>query len=414
MSAVQSADIIIAGNGPAGMAAAIALAKAGFDVAIAAPAQTRVDQRTTALMMPSIRFLDSLGVFEELTPAAAPLRAMRIVDGTSRLVRSRPVTFRASEISEDAFGYNMPNMALTAALDSALGKEARVRRFDQAVAAWDSQEAGITAVLADGNRIHARLAIGADGRNSLAREHAGIQTRSWTYPQTAFVTTFAHRLPHEGMSTEFHTETGPCTQVPLPGNRSSLVWVVLPERAAELAAMPDAQLSAAIENRLQSFLGAVTAGPERQTYPLSGQYPLRFGQNRVALVGEAAHVFPPIGAQGLNLGFRDVQDLVKAASSNPVDPGAPSVLDTYDRARRPDIIARTGAVDALNRTLLTSFLPAQMLRAAGLAALDAAPPLRGLFMREGMRPGSGFAGIFSSLREKISRNKAVADEIDQH
>ena len=178
--------------------------------------------------------------------------------------------------------------------------------------------------------------------------------------------------------------------------------------------MSDAQLSAAIEVRLQSFLGAVTVGPERQTYPLTGQYPVRFGQNRVALVGEAAHVFPPIGAQGLNLGLRDVQDLVKAASSSPVDPGAPPVLNAYDRARRPDIMARTGAVDALNRTLLTSFLPAQMLRAAGLAALDVAPPLRSLFMHEGMRPGSGFAGILNSLREKIGRDQAVADEVDQH
>jgi 2-octaprenyl-6-methoxyphenol hydroxylase len=406
-------DIVVAGNGPAGMATALALAQAGFDVSIAAPEQTRTDHRTTALMMPSIRLLERLGIWHALKHHTAPLTSMRIVDGTTRLVRSRPVTFHAAEIGEEAFGWNVPNAALNAALSEALESNSAIRVIKQPVARWQTAESRISAVLADDGLIHAKLAVGADGRNSLARDHAQIRVSTWSYPQTAFVTTFTHRLPHQDMSTEFHTESGPCTQVPLQGNRSSLVWVVPPQRAVELADMPDDRLSATIEDRLQSFLGKVVVGPERQTWPLSGQYPHRFGQNRVALVGEAAHVFPPIGAQGLNLGLRDVEDLAAATSANPVDPGAESVMYAYDSARRPDIIARTGAVDALNRTLLTSFLPAQMLRAAGLAALDIAPPLRNLFMREGMRPGSGLSAVFSELREKVRRNPAASREINQ-
>jgi 2-octaprenyl-6-methoxyphenol hydroxylase len=395
------------------MAAALALAQAGFDVSIAAPEQSRPDQRTTALMMPSIRLLERLGVWHKLKHHAAPLASMRIIDGTARLIRSRPVTFHAAEIGEEAFGWNVPNAALNDALSKALAGEPAIRTIKQPVVKWQAVETGISALLGNNAVICAKLAVGADGRNSMARDHAGIRVNNWSYPQTAFVTTFSHRIPHQNMSTEFHTESGPCTQVPLQGNRSSLVWVVQPQQAVEIAALPVDTLSAAIEEHLQSFLGKVTVGPERQTWPLSGQYPHRFGQNRVALVGEAAHVFPPIGAQGLNLGLRDVEDLVTAASTNPVDPGADSVMATYNSARRPDIIARTGAVDALNRTLLTSFLPAQMLRAAGLAVLDLAPPLRGLFMREGMRPGSGLSAVFSALREKVSGDRAAPGEVNQ-
>ncbi len=407
-------DILVAGNGPVGMAAAIAMADAGFNVAIAGPQPVRPDQRTTALMMPSIQLLQHLGVWEELTPSAAPLRAMRIVDGTSRLVRSRPVTFRATEVGEEAFGFNLQNFALNAALANRLETHRDIRAVATSVTGYENGGSDISATLENGEKITARLVVAADGRGSLAREHAGIKIQSWSYPQTAFVTTFAHRLPHEDMSTEFHTETGPFTQVPLPGNRSSLVWVVIPERAEQLNAMDASELSAVIEQRMQSFLGKITVGPERQTYPLTGQYPLRFAQNRVALVGEAAHVFPPIGAQGLNLGLRDVEDLRTAILSNPADAGADKVLASYDSARRPDVTARTGAVDALNRTLLSSFLPAQLARATGLALLEMAPPLRSLFMREGMRPGSGIGTMFGSMRKKIGRNLPFGNKIQEH
>jgi 2-octaprenyl-6-methoxyphenol hydroxylase len=171
--------------------------------------------------------------------------------------------------------------------------------------------------------------------------------------------------------------------------------VVAPETAEELAALDDDALSAKIEERMQSMLGRVQVEPGRQIYPLSATLAARFALNRVALVGEAAHVFPPIGAQGLNLGIRDVQELVAIAAENRADPGAPAALAAYDARRRPDILARTGAVSLLNRSLLSNMLPAQMMRSAGLGVLGSFAPLRAFFMREGLKPGSGFSSIFS-------------------
>ena len=214
---------------------------------------------------------------------------------------------------------------------------------------------------------------------------------------------FGHSREHGFISTEFHTETGPFTQVPLPGNRSSLVWVVKPETAEELAALDDAALSVRVEQKMQSMLGRVSVEPGRQVYPLSALMPARFAQDRIALVGEAAHVFPPIGAQGLNLGIRDVEDIVRTASEYRDDPGSPAALAAYDRRRRPDVLARSTAVNLLNVSLLSDMLPAQMARSAGLGVLGALAPLRAFFMREGMQPGSGFARAVSSLREQVRR-----------
>ncbi len=398
-------DILVAGNGLAGKFAALALANAGFSIAIAAPPALHADKRTTALMMPSIKFLGELGVWGMVSAQAAPLQSMRIVDGTNNLVRARTVTFHASEIDEEAFGWNIPNTALNDALDEKILSAKSITRFSSPVSEYETLTDEVNATLSDGTKLSAKLIVGADGRNSLARNAAGVKAISWSYPQTAFVTTFQHRIPHQNVSTEFHTNSGPCVQVPLPGNRSSLVWVVAPERASALVEMNDAALSLAVEQQIFSILGKVAVDPERQTYPLSGQYPDKFAANRIALIGEAAHVFPPIGAQGLNLGLRDVEDLVDAAISNPVDPGSPAVTTQYDRARRPDIMARVGAVHALNRSLLSGMLPAQLARAFGLAVLDSAAPLRGLFMREGMRPGAGFSAIFDSIKKSVGEKR---------
>ena len=214
---------------------------------------------------------------------------------------------------------------------------------------------------------------------------------------------FGTATTHGFTSTEFHTETGPFTQVPLPGNRSSLVWVVKPETAEELAALDDAALSLRVERQMQSMLGRVTVEPGRQIYPLSAVTPARFAKDRIALVGEAAHVFPPIGAQGLNLGIRDVDDLV-AVRRKSRGSRQPSGACPYDSRRRPDILARSGAVNLLNISLLSAAFPAQLARTAALGVLAIAGPVRAFFMREGMRPGSGLRALFSGLgREELRR-----------
>jgi 2-octaprenyl-6-methoxyphenol hydroxylase len=403
LSQPTSSHILVAGTGPAGLIAALGLAKAGFAITLIGPDIRKDDQRTTALMMPAIGFLDGLGVGERVRPKAASLRVMRIVDATRRLIRSPVVTFRASEIGEQAFGINIPNAVLNDALESAVAEEAGIEWRKSLVSCWDIGAAQITALLENGSAATGALAVAADGRMSTAREAAHIRTGTHSYDQAALVLTFSHTRDHAETSTEFHTETGPFTQVPLPGSRSSLVWVVKPGTAAELSALDDAELSRRIEDRMQSMLGRVTVEPGRQIYPLSAGLPARFAQNRVALVGEAAHVFPPIGAQGLNLGIRDIQELIDTASENRPDPGSKIALEAYDRRRRPDVFARTGAVNLLNMSLLSNVIPAQLLRSAGLGMLGGFGPLRALFMREGLHPGSGLRSVFSDLREQIRR-----------
>ncbi|MBA3447343.1 MAG: UbiH/UbiF family hydroxylase [Pseudaminobacter sp.] len=398
-----STQVTIAGAGPAGFIAALAFAHAGFSVCLAGPGANRSDRRTTAMMSPALEFLDTLGVLQDLQPKAAPLRVMRVIDATSRLIRSPTVTFHANEIDKDHFALNVPNQDLNAALENAVISHSGIEWHRLLVKTWRIEPERIVATLSDGVDVASALAVAADGRLSPAREAAGITTSMRSYPQAAIVVNFAHSRAHASISTEFHTETGPFTQVPLPGNRSSLVWVVRPETAEELAALGDAALSVRIEDRMQSMLGAVSVEPGRQVYPLSAAIPVRFAQNRVALVGEAAHVFPPIGAQGLNLGVRDIVDLVEIMAQNRSDPGSPVALSAYDAKRRPDILARSGAVGLLNRSLLSGMLPAQMIRSAGLGALGRFAPLRALFMREGLQPGSGFSSILSTLREQVRR-----------
>ena len=398
MSVDNRTRILVAGTGPVGMISALAFASAGFDVVLAGPPARADDGRTTALMVPALRFLDRLGVLAELSKDAAPLKVMRIIDGTARLIRSPMVTFRAGEIGEEHFGFNFQNRVLNAVLEKAVAGHSGIAWRRKLVESWKLEESGVAATLSDGETMEARLAVAADGRNSPARQAAGISATAKTLPQAALVLNFAHSRDHAFTSTEFHTETRPFTQVPLPGRRSSLVWVVRPETARQLAELDDAALSLRVEQQMQSMLGRVTVEGGRQIYPLSTSLPLRFAGKRVALVGEAAHVFPPIGAQGLNLGIRDVEQLVAMASKHTDDPGAAAALAAYDSARRPDILARTGAVNLLNMSLLSDMLPAQLARGLGLNLLGGLSPVRAFFMREGLRPGSGFAALASSLK----------------
>ena len=395
--------IIVAGTGPAGLIAALSLAGRGLDVVLVGPETGPEDGRTTALMGPALAFLDQIGVLARLEEHAAPLRAMRIVDATSRLIRSPLVTFRASEIGEEFFGLNIPNRYLNAALAAAVASQSGIERHAQMIESWQVEPNRVTATLSGGDSVEAALAIAADGRLSKAREAAGIAVSTRAYPQSALVLNFAHTRDHGFTSTEFHTETGPFTQVPLPGQRSSLVWVLRPETAAEMDGLDDLSLSRRVESAMQSMLGRVTVEGRRQIYPLAATLPFRFAQNRVALVGEAAHVFPPIGAQGLNLGIRDVVDLTEIISQFPNDPGSSQSLAAYDRKRRPDILARAGAVNLLNMSLLSNMLPAQVARSAGLGMIGSFAPLRAFFMREGLKPGSGGASMLSDLRKQVRR-----------
>jgi 2-octaprenyl-6-methoxyphenol hydroxylase len=408
-------DLAIVGGGLAGATAALALARDGRKVALVARPPDHADHRTTALLMPAIDLLDDIGIWPVVADEAAALSTMRIIDGSNRLVRAPAVSFNASEIGETAFGYNIPNGALLKALDAAIDDADGITRYGSAAQSVSLDGPVPTVRLADGGSLSARIIVAADGRRSVMRSAAGISTKDWSYPQTALVTVFAHERPHGDISTELHTEEGPFTQVPLPGDRSSLVWVMSPDAARRMAVMEPAALSEAIEARMQSMLGRITVDGPVQTFALSGMTAERFAAGPVVLVGEAGHVFPPIGAQGLNLGMRDVMALrmivrEETSSLGLDDAAAQKITRRYADSRRADVRMRSTGVDLLNRSLLSNFLPVHLGRAAGLSLLAAAAPLRTMTMREGMTPGGALRsfgqGLARTLRgsgEKIRR-----------
>jgi 2-octaprenyl-6-methoxyphenol hydroxylase len=385
-----STEVAVVGGGPAGLTAAIALAAAGVETALVSRAPP-ADNRTTALLSGSVAALETLDVWSLCVAHAAPLTAIRLIDDTARLVRAPEVTFEASEIGLAAFGHNIENRHLLAALDRRAAALPNLRRIAAAATAVQPGDHDVTITLDSGAMLSVRLVVGADGRKSLCRAAAGIETERRDYPQVALTLNLGHARPHHGISTEFHTETGPFTLVPLPGLRSSLVCVVDPAQAEDLRALDERALSPEIERRSHSILGKVTVGEARNIFPLGIETARAFGRARIALIGEAAHVIPPIGAQGLNLGLRDaatIGELVVETRREGGDVGAAEVLARYDRMRRTDVTTRAFAVDALNRSLLTDFLPVQGVRGFGLYLLDRIAPLRRAVMREGVEPAA--------------------------
>jgi 2-octaprenyl-6-methoxyphenol hydroxylase len=387
----REAEVAVVGGGPAGFTAAVALAAAGIETALVAPARPP-DNRTTALMLGSVTALETLGVWERCREGAAAVRVMRIVDATSRLFRAPEVAFSAAEIGEDAFGYNVENRHLLAALGARAAELAHLERIVAAAESFALGEDRVTIGLAGGGHLRARLVVGADGSHSPSRVAAGIAADRHAYPQTALALNLRHTRPHQDICTEFHTETGPFTLVPRPGLQSSLVCVVDRTTAEDLLALDAEALATEVERRSHSILGKVVLEPERGAFPLEQLTARAFGARRVALIGEAAHVIPPIGAQGLNLGLRDaaaIAELVVTSHHAGHDVGSAALLQDYDRMRRADITSRGVAVDLLNRSLLTDFLPVQGMRGLGLYLASEIAPLRRALMREGIAPVAG-------------------------
>lgn len=402
--------IAVVGVGPSGLVTALALTHVGADVVAigSAPAASSVrglETRTAALLTSSVDLLKTLGVWDGLESEAAPLKAIRIVDASRSLLRAPDIEFKASELGLEAFGYNIANTALVEAL-YARAREVLTLVVPASVEAivLDREKAILT--LSGGAPIEARLVAGADGRGSICRKSAGIEMTERRYDQAALASSFRHGLPHQFISTELHKEQGSVTAVPLPDpHASSLIWVGPRSEIASLMQLDAPRFEEELSERLGGLLGSILGSSTRAEFPVAGLSASTLAANRTALLGEAAHMLPPIGAQGLNLGFRDaaaLADCVAAALQVGRDPGGEEVLSSYRRARELDVLTRTVGVDLLNRSLLTSLIPVQAARALISHGLNAWPPLRRMVMRVGLTPPTELPTLMRPCRPRAS------------
>ncbi len=374
--------VIVSGAGPAGLAAAILLAQEGVNTAVISPG-TKDDVRTTALMQPSMRLLRHIGVWPGgIAAKSAPLQRLRIVDDTDALVTAPTIEFAAQELDLSEFGFNVPLMHLIPALKAraeALGVTFITGASEHAEYAKDH----IKVVATDHQRIEGHLLLIADGVQSRLRDQLGFRTEVARFDQLALATSFSHTASHENISTEWQKQDGPLTTVPLPGKRSSLVWMARPEQITSLVALPDSALATEIQLGTHGELGRISEIGVRHSFPMQMRRAVRLAGNRVMLIGEAAHALPPIGAQGLNLSLRDVAtaaDLIAGAK----DPGAPEICNEYHRLRSNDVIPRLGITALLNQSLLSDLAPFHLARALGLSAVAKFPPLRKFAMQQGL------------------------------
>ncbi|NGP17549.1 FAD-dependent monooxygenase [Devosia aurantiaca] len=371
----QDADVIVVGGGLAGLAAAVALARAGLDVIHLAPVAPP-DRRTSALMMPSVDFLRDSGLVDDPAAIGHPLSAIRIIDATPRLIRAPETLFDAAETGLAAFGWNFANATLLAQFDAAAPETLKTR--NAAVTAYMREDNEGLVTLVDGSELRAPLVVGADGKKSLIRAAANIGTREHHFEQAALVADLDLGRPIGNTSVEFHYPNGPFTLVPAGGKRANLVWIEQEQRLRQVQAEGPEALTATLNERSQRLFGAIMLASPSFVFPLSTLTVDEAGHDGTMLVGEAAHAFPPIGAQGLNLGLRDVADMLEAvmATDRSLPNWALTASTGYAQRRAGDLARTGGMVDTLFRSLLAEMLPTQALRAGGLWALKLLPPLR--------------------------------------
>lgn len=384
-------DIIIAGGGLNGPALALALAGAGLSVAVidARPATARAaddfDGRAYALALASRRLLTALGLWGELAPKSQPILKVEAAQGQpGEGAGPFHLSFDSAEIEEGPVGHMLEDRFLYAALLAAMqGKVTHLPGRQVTGQSVQPGQVGVT--LDDGRTLTARLLVGADGRGSGVASRAGIKRRGWGYGQTALVAAVDHERPHHGTAWQYFMPSGPLAILPLPGNRSSIVWSEPDDTARAIAALPDDAFLDVLRPRFGDFLGAISLAGPRFSYPLSLSLADSYVAHRIALVGDAAHGVHPIAGQGLNLGLRDVAALAEVivdAARRGEDIGAADVLDRYQRWRRFDATALGLGMDSVNRLFSNDNPVLRTARGLGMGVVTAIPPLRRAFMRQ--------------------------------
>jgi 2-octaprenyl-6-methoxyphenol hydroxylase len=387
---MNKTDILIGGGGLAGLALAIALRQGlggHFSVTIADPAIEKPsrDARASAIAAAARRLFETMDVWTSVAAGAQPILDMVVTD--SKLDDAlRPTFLRFDGEIEpgEPFAHMIENPPLIAAL-TGRAKALGVVLLPLAVANFENSASGIAVTLSNGGTIPAKLLVAADGARSAIREQAGIKSFGWQYGQSGIVTTIAHEREHNGRAEEHFLPAGPFAILPLKGKRSSIVWTEEENEAERIVALPDAEFHAEIEKRFGLHLGDIAIAGPRRAYPLGLSVARSFIAERIALVGDAAHVIHPIAGQGLNMGLRDVAALAESvvdAVRLGLDPGSTAVLERYQRWRRFDTMAMGVATDGLNRLFSNQSDVLRLARDVGLGLVDRLPALKEFFIRE--------------------------------
>lgn len=393
-------DIIISGGGIAGLTATAAFASAGFHTLCVDPTPPVIareakgaDLRTTAFLQPAQAFLDEIGLWSRLSDQATPLQVMRIVDAGGPVAEPRVTKdFESGDISDKPFGWNLPNWLLRREIAACLADlDTAEFRAGTATRSLFTRDGEARVALSDGTRARCRLLIAADGRASPMRQAAGIGVRTTRFGQKALAFAVTHPIPHCNVSTEIHRTGGPFTLVPLPDLDgrpcSAVVWMEDGPKAQRLYALDAADFEREMSDRACHLLGPLKLASRRTLWPIIAQEAERLTAQRLALVAEAAHVVPPIGAQGLNMSLKDIAALRGLATARPEGLGDAEMLDTYHRSRIADIRARVAGITALNRISQISTEPLRDIRAKGLDALYSVKPVRTALMQLGLGAG---------------------------
>jgi 2-octaprenyl-6-methoxyphenol hydroxylase len=378
-------DAIVVGGGLSGVAAVAALARAGRTVLHVAP-KAPPDRRTSALMQPSVDYLVGAGLIGDPAAIGHPLTEIRLIDATNRLLRAPETLFSSAEAGLAAFGWNFPNTELLTAFEAARARLPGITTIEGMAADLVRGPQGWTLTLADGQSYAAPLIVGADGKKSFIRSAGGFRAREHGFSQAALVCDLTLSRPLGGTSVEFHYPQGPFTLVPAGGDKANLVWIDDREVLRAAQAEGKEALRQRFVEKSQRLFGDIAMLTPAHMFLLSSLSVPEAGRDGLVLVGEAAHAFPPIGAQGLNLGLRDVADLEQAVTGVARDTAgwAEQVSTVYSQSRAADLARTGGMVDTLFRSLLAELLPAQALRAGGLWALKTSPALRKQAFRLGM------------------------------